>query len=93
MSVGVDFSCFCHYNYAMKKKQGAPRKSASKVKAELIQLRVNGAEKQAFVAAADLDGKKLSEWIRDRLRRLSRQELEDAGRLVPFLASKAPGVR
>jgi uncharacterized protein (DUF1778 family) len=70
----------------MKKKQGAPRKSADKAKAELIQLRVNTAEKQAFVAAADLDGKKLSEWIRDRLRRLSRQELEEAGRTVAFLA-------
>src|SRR5438045_5168869 len=42
---------------------------------EIVQIRVNSAEKQAFQAAADLDGKKLSEWIRDRLRRLSREEL------------------
>ena len=41
---------------------------------------------QDFQDAADLDGKKLSEWIRDRLRRLSREELEDAGRTVAFLS-------
>jgi uncharacterized protein (DUF1778 family) len=70
-------------------KRGAPRKSADKAKAQLIQLRVNAAEKNAFVDAADLDGKKLSEWIRDRLRRLSRQELEQSGRPVAFLLSPA----
>ncbi len=70
-----------------KHKRGAPRKSADKAKAALIQLRVNAAEKATFNAAADLDGKKLSEWIRDRLRRLSKQELLEAGRAVPFLSS------
>ena len=69
----------------MKKKLGAPKKPASKAKGELVQLRLNLAEKQAFQNAADLDGKKLSEWIRDRLRRLSRVELEEHGREVPFL--------
>jgi uncharacterized protein (DUF1778 family) len=69
-----------------KPKRGAPRKSAEKAKAELIQLRVNAAEKEAFNEAATLDGKKLSEWIRDRLRRLSRQELQEANRPVAFLA-------
>jgi hypothetical protein len=44
------------------------------------------AEKQAFQAAAELDGKKLSEWIRDRLRRLSREELQANGLDVPFLS-------
>ena len=72
----------------MAKKRGAPSKGADKAKAELIQLRVNAAEKKAFVDAADLDGKKLSEWIRDRLRRLSRQELEESGRQVAFLLAK-----
>jgi uncharacterized protein (DUF1778 family) len=70
----------------MKKSRGAPRKSAKKAKAELIQLRVNAAEKQAFVEAAELDGKKLSEWIRDRLRRVSRDELQQAGRVPAFLS-------
>ena len=70
----------------MKKKTGAPKKPANKAKGELVQIRMNSAEKQAFQDAADLDGKKLSEWIRDRLRRLSREELEDAGRTVAFLS-------
>ena len=70
----------------MKKKTGAPKKPASKAKGELVQILLNSAEKQAFQDAADLDGKKLSEWIRDRLRRLSRDELEKEGRSVPFLS-------
>lgn len=68
-----------------RKKPGAPRKPPGKAKTELLQIRVSAAELQAFSDAADLDGKKRSEWIRDRLRRLSRQELEQAGRIVPFL--------
>jgi uncharacterized protein (DUF1778 family) len=68
-----------------RKKPGAPRKPPGKAKTELLQIRVSPAEMQAFSDAAELDGKKRSEWIRDRLRRLSRTELEQAGRLVPFL--------
>ena len=64
---------------------GAPKKPPDKSKIALIQIRVNAAEKQAFQAAADLDGKKLSEWMRDRLRRVSRKELENAGQNVAFL--------
>jgi hypothetical protein len=71
----------------MVKKRGAPKKPAAKSKGALVQIRLNDAEKQAFQLAAESDGKKLSEWIRDRLRRDSRQELEANGRKVPFLAS------
>lgn len=70
----------------MVKKRGAPRKPASKSKGELLQIRVNSAEKETFQNAAELDGKKLSEWIRDRLRRISRQELEAIKQPIPFLA-------
>lgn len=66
-------------------KRGAPRKTAATSKNELVQIRLNSAEKAAFEQAAILDGKKLSEWIRDRLRRNSREELESLGRVVPFL--------
>lgn len=72
----------------MKKKMGAPRKPAAKSKEALLQIRLNSAEKQAFALAAELDGKKISEWVRDRLRRDSRQELEAQGQKVPFLPSK-----
>jgi hypothetical protein len=68
-----------------RKKPGAPKKPPGKAKSELLQIRVSLAELRAFSDAAELDGKKRSEWIRDRLRRLSRQELEQAGRVVPFL--------
>jgi uncharacterized protein (DUF1778 family) len=68
-----------------RKKTGAPRKPPDKSKAEYLQIRVNSKEKEAFQAAADLDGKKLSEWIRDRLRRLSEDELTRHGQEVPFL--------
>ena len=76
-----------------KNKGGAPRKDRAKAKSEMLQLRVGPAEKQAFADAADLDGKKLSEWIRDRLRRLARQELEEQGLPVAFLSSTSrPGM-
>jgi hypothetical protein len=77
---------FVHTIKIMKKKTGAPKKPAGKSKGELVQIRLNSAEKRTFQDAADLDGKKLSEWIRDRLRRLSREELEKEGRAVAFLA-------
>jgi hypothetical protein len=73
----------------MSKKRGRPAGSTTgKAKSELMQIRVDAAEKQAFAEAAALDGKDLSGWARDRLRRLSRQELQQAGRPVPFLISR-----
>jgi uncharacterized protein (DUF1778 family) len=75
----------------MGKKRGAPKKAASQAKKALIQLRINDAEKAGFQAAADLDGMKLSEWIRHRLRRVSREELEAHGQTVPFLPLEGQG--
>ena len=68
-----------------KTKRGAPTKSPDKSRSILMQFRVTPPEQQAIQAAADLDGKKLSEWIRDRLRAVSRSELQKAGQPVPFL--------
>jgi hypothetical protein len=70
----------------MKKKTGRPRKSPSKSLNRTLQFRLTDAEKQAFSEAAELSGQEVSVWIRDRLRRLSRQELETVGRPVAFLA-------
>lgn len=75
----------------MGKKRGAPKKAAAVKKSSLLQLRLSEDEKEAFVRAAELDGKKLSEWIRDRLRRDSRAELEAQGQPVPFLPPKVGG--
>ena len=73
---------------AKKRGPGAPKKAPEKAKNDLVQIRINPAEKQAFTDAAELDGKTLSGWIRDRLRRDSRQELELQGRTVAFLATQ-----
>ncbi len=54
-------------------------------KTETIQVRLNPAEKRAFEDAARVAGLSLSSWIRERLRKVSRQELEEAGRKIPFL--------
>jgi hypothetical protein len=56
------------------------------MKDSLMQTRVSAAEKQTFADAAELDGKKLSEWVRDRLRHAAREELEKVNRPVAFLA-------
>jgi hypothetical protein len=53
-------------------------------------VRLAADEKAAFHAAAALDGKGLSEWLRDRLRRAARAELEGHGLPVPFLPGRAP---
>lgn len=52
---------------------------------EMLKFRVEVEEKEAFQQAASLAGIPLSTWIRERLRRAARIELEDAGRPVPFL--------
>ena len=82
---------FCRYNVGMKQtknKRGRPRGATGRAKANVMQVRLEAAEKAAFAAAAVLDGKDLSEWVRDRLRRASRQELEAAGQPVAFLVSR-----
>ncbi len=48
-------------------------------------LRLEPDEKAAFEQAAQLSGLPLSAWIRERLRRSARRELEDANRAIPFL--------
>ena len=62
-------------------------KQAASGKAEHLQIRLDSAEKQAFADAAALSGQSVSVWVRDRLRRIARQELQDAGREVSFLLS------
>jgi hypothetical protein len=86
MSVApIDGSVFCRYNPGMakKKKPGRPK---GRSKPDILQVRVSPVEKQAFADAAKADGKGVSEWVRDRLRRLAREELAHAGRPDPFRA-------
>lgn len=54
-------------------------------KSESILIRVEPKEKEAFKKAAELAGLPVSMWIRERLRRITRIELQDAGEKVPFI--------
>jgi hypothetical protein len=67
----LDLSIRCHYIPAMK--------------TELLQLRLDAIEKESFQKAAELAGVALSGWVRERLRKAARLELQDAGEKVPFI--------
>lgn len=68
-----------------KRERGKARKSPEAAKTEYIEVRCELSEKDAFRAAADAAGLPLSGWIRERLRRVARKELEDMGMPVAFL--------
>lgn len=53
-------------------------------KTETLKMRLTPEEKASFLAASELSGLTLSAWIRERLRRSARIELEEAGEKVPF---------
>ena len=59
------------------KKIGRPKKKPDAVKTEYIEIRCEESEKTAFRSAAEAAGLPLSGWIRERLRRDARKELED----------------
>jgi len=54
-------------------------------KTESIKIRLEPEEKEAFQQAANLAGIPVSNWMRERLRRSARMELQDAGKQVPFI--------
>ena len=58
------------------------------MKSDLLQLRLQEAEKEAFQRAANLAGVALSAWVRERLRSAARRELVEAGEQVPFLKGR-----
>jgi hypothetical protein len=57
-------------------------------KSELLKVRIDSLEKQAFQEAADLAGIPVSAWARERLRRAARMELMEAGRRTPLSRPK-----
>lgn len=73
---------------AKRQKRAAGPKERLKppgvAKEAYFQFRLSGPEKQAFTDAATADGRTLSGWIRDRLRRLAREELRELGKPDPF---------
>ena len=69
-----------------EKRRGRPPKE--KTKGVRLDIRLDESEKEAFVIAAELAGLDMSAWIRERLRKVARGELEDAGQDVPFLGKR-----
>ncbi len=51
-------------------------------------IRLEPEEKDAFEQASRMAGISVAAWVRERLRRAARQELESANRAVPFLKSR-----
>jgi hypothetical protein len=72
----------------MSTRRGRPPKGSGK--GELLQVRLDEAEKRAFEDAARLSGLALSAWVRERLRLIARRELEKAGMPVAFLRRQEP---
>jgi hypothetical protein len=67
------------------RKMGRPKKKPGTAKADYIEVRCLEAEMEAFRAAAEAAGLPLSGWIRERLRRAARKELEGMNMPVAFL--------
>lgn len=68
-----------------KTRRGRPSKGSDKLNSVRLDMRLHETEKEAFRAAAELSGLEMSAWIRERLRRVAREELQEAGKDVPFL--------
>ncbi len=69
----------------MKKKRGRPPKEVDQLRNESLLVRVEADEKEAFKDAARLAGIPLSSWVRERLRRVAVNELQEAARPIAFL--------
>jgi uncharacterized protein (DUF1778 family) len=68
-----------------QKRIGRPPKDPDKKKGLRLDMRLDEYEKEGFRMAAEMAGLELSGWIRERLRRAAKKELEDAGKKVPFI--------
>jgi len=67
----------------MKKRATKPKSSSAKK--QMLEVRTNDAEKQAFKDAAELAGIPLSAWVRERLRQAAIRDLEAVGKRAAFL--------
>lgn len=56
-----------------------------------LQVRLTQAERDTLKVAAQAAGLSVSAWLRDRLRRAARTELQSSGLKVPFLEVEAHG--
>ncbi len=58
------------------------------MKSENMLIRVQSEEKEAFRQAAEIAGLPLSAWVRERLRRVTVRELEEAGQPISFIRAR-----
>lgn len=86
-SLPLEFYIFRIYNSGMKQKRGRPLKKPGEAKSESLLLRLEPREKEAFLLASSIAGIPLTVWIRERLRRVVTNELEQAGKKNPILIS------
>lgn len=68
----------------MSKRRESQKSGSGGRRESLLQVRLEGLEKETFEAAAALAGIGLSSWVRERLRRAAIRELEEAGRNIPL---------
>ena len=61
--------------------------TGARMKAYNLQVRLSQAEKESIKLAAEAAGLSVSSWLRDRLRKAARTELQASGQKVPFLES------
>lgn len=87
---GYEFYLYIIY-MSTKRRPGRPPKRSGQLKSDSMLVRLETDEKRAFCDAAILAGIDLSTWARERLRRSAIRELEEAGKLVAFLAGKHGG--
>jgi hypothetical protein len=73
----------------MGKRRADPAAGSGNRKDQYLQIRLIAEEKEGFEAAARLCGLALSAWVRERLRRAARTDLEEANQPVPFLPGSA----
>ena len=76
----------------MARKRGRPPVPGGEAKADYLEVRLDSAEKEAFKSAAETAGLALSAWVRERLRRAAKKELEETGQPVAFLKTRPKGV-
>jgi predicted HicB family RNase H-like nuclease len=69
----------------MEKRRGRPPKGSGQTRGELMQVRLDPTEREAFKDAAALAGVPLSAWVRERLRQAALKELRAAEHPIAFL--------
>ena len=75
---------FVGYSNGMR-KPGRPKNLPGTTKGDYLEVRLDESEKAAFRSAADAAGLPLSGWVRERLRRIAKKELEEMGLPIAFL--------